>query len=132
MPNQIESTSIIESGKTLKVTSENLKYGDDLIQAIEIADKFKIEIEEYEIQLKIYNENMKTEIQPMGRPSKPIGDVLMNNMNLFDYILKHLKLISRAEIENTLKYLPLSYIFKLLFYLEHYIRKVYKYIYIYI
>ena len=74
---------------------------------------------------------MKKGLQPMGRPSKPIGDVLMNNMNLFDYILKHLKLISRAEIKNTLKYLSLSYIFKLLFYLEHLIRKVYKYINIY-
>ena len=35
----------IESAAAAKKTSENLKYGEDLMEALEMADEFKIEIE---------------------------------------------------------------------------------------
>ncbi len=41
----------IESAAASKKTSENLKYGEDLMEALEMAEEFKIEIEQYEIAL---------------------------------------------------------------------------------
>ncbi len=36
----------------------------------------------------------------------------------------HLRLIPRAELESALKFLPYTYVERLLFYIEHLIRKV--------
>ncbi len=41
----------IETAAAAKKTSENLKYGEDLMEALEMADEFKDEIEQYEIAL---------------------------------------------------------------------------------
>jgi hypothetical protein len=41
----------IESAAASKKTQENLKYGEDLMEAIEMAEEFKFEIEQYEIAL---------------------------------------------------------------------------------
>lgn len=37
----------IESGEASKRTAETIKYGDDLMFALEIADEFRAEVDQY-------------------------------------------------------------------------------------
>lgn len=41
----------IETAAASKKTAENLKYGEDLMEAIDMAEDFKQEIEQYEMEL---------------------------------------------------------------------------------
>ncbi len=41
----------IESAAAAKKSAENLKYGDDLIEALDLSEGFKAEIEQYEMEL---------------------------------------------------------------------------------
>jgi hypothetical protein len=44
----------IESTAATKRSAENIKYGDDLIYAIEMSDKFREEVEQYAIGLELW------------------------------------------------------------------------------
>ena len=58
-------------------------------------------------------------------PKKPEADtIIFGNKNIYEFIMEHLKMIPRAELENALKFLPYGYVERFLFYLEHFIRKV--------
>ena len=41
----------IETMAATKKTAENLKYGEDLMEALDMADAFRMEVEQYEMQL---------------------------------------------------------------------------------
>lgn len=41
----------IETTTASKSTAENLKYGEDLMEALELAEAFRNEVEQYEIAL---------------------------------------------------------------------------------
>lgn len=85
----------IETMAASKKTAENLKYGEDLMEAIEMADEFKSEIEQYEMDL----------IISKGKASKPKPSPMFNNRSIFEHVLFHLKAIRNSEIENTLRFL---------------------------
>ncbi len=53
----------IESAAASKKTSENLKYGEDLMEALDLAEEFKFEIEQYEIALEEC-EKSKAKVKP--------------------------------------------------------------------
>lgn len=42
---------IESSGNVTKLTAENLRYGEDLMQALELVEQFKAEVEQYEMAL---------------------------------------------------------------------------------
>lgn len=61
----------------------------------------------------------------MGAPKKPESDeIIFGKKTIYEFIMEHLKMIPRAELENALRFLPYNYVERLLFYLEHFIRKV--------
>lgn len=91
------------------------------MDAIELSDKFKEELEQYAISLEIY-ENQKKKSKKADKPDKPIANIKFLGRNIFEHILLHLKRIRSSELENTLRFLNQPQCFSLLFYLEHFLR----------
>lgn len=92
------------------------------MEALELAEQFKEEIDQYEIALEEF-ENKQTKV----RPAKPRPNPLFNNRNIFEHVLVHLKAIRSSEIENTLRFLNYKQSTQLLFYLEHFVRNVFTF-----
>lgn len=109
----------IETAAASKKTAENLKYGEDLMEAIDMAEEFKQEIEQYEMEIE---EASKAKGKP--RPQKPRPSPMFNNRNIYEHVLLHIKAIRTSELENTLRFLNYKQSVKLLYYLEHLIRNV--------
>jgi U3 small nucleolar RNA-associated protein 12 len=110
----------IETAAAAKKTAENLKYGEDLMEALELAEQFKQELEQYEMELEEFE---KTKGKA-PRPQKPRPSIMFNNRNIFEHVLLHLKAIRNSEVENTLRFLNYKQSTKLFYYLESYIRNV--------
>lgn len=68
----------IESAAASKKTAENLRYGEDLMEALEMAESFKEEIEQYEMALE---EMQKSRSKVM--PAKPKASPMFLNRNIF-------------------------------------------------
>lgn len=76
------------------------------MEAIELAEGFRSEIDQYEIQLEDYQNRMKhNSTVRLEKPAKPKPNVMFNNKTIFDHVLLHLKSIKISEIENTLRFL---------------------------
>lgn len=112
---------------------ENISFAEKIIEGIVQAEKFKDEVYNYEISLEEFNKNMqnykmkkteKLKVYNLEEPEKPTPNQFLLGKNIFDYILDILKSIRFSELENTLNNIPYSYVQKLLFYLEYYIRNV--------
>ena len=109
----------IETMAASKKTAENLKYGEDLMEAIMTADQFKGEIEQYEMEMEEYDSK-----SGRSRPARPRPSPILNNQTIFDHVKQHLKAIRNSELENTLRFLNFKQSISLLYYLEHFIRNV--------
>lgn len=116
---------------------ENISFAEKIIDGIDHAEKFKEEVYNYEISLEEYKKSMdnykqkkteKVKVYNLEEPEKPTPSQFLLGKNIFDYILDILKGIRYSELENTLNNIPYSYVQKLLFYLEYYIRNVRIYI----
>lgn len=44
----------IETGEAAKRTVETIKYGDELMFALELAEDFRVEVDSYSISLELY------------------------------------------------------------------------------
>jgi len=44
----------IETGEAVKRTAESIRYGDDLMFAIDLSDEFRAEVEQYAMALELY------------------------------------------------------------------------------
>ncbi len=113
---------------------ENISFAEKIIEAVDHAEKFKEEVYNYEISLEEYNKSMssykmkkteKLKVYNLEEPEKPVPSQFLLGKNIFDYILDVLKKIRFSELENTLNNIPYSFVQKLLFYLEYYIRNVF-------
>ncbi len=109
----------IETMAASQKTAENLKYGEDLMEAIMTADQFKGEIEQYEMEMEEYDSK-----SGRSRPARPRPSPILNNQTIFDHVKQHLKAIRNSELENTLRFLNFKQSISLLYYLEHFIRNV--------
>lgn len=110
----------VESGKAVKLKLESIKYGEELIEALDIADEFKAKVEQYAMQLEDY----KAKKEDAMMPERPKPDpIIVESHNVFDFVLSRLKNIPRADLESTLKFLPYSYVERFLYYLEHFVRR---------
>jgi len=92
----------IESQAAFKKSAENLKYGEDLMEAIEMAENFRKEVDQYEISLEQYNLHKNKKLL---KPSKPVPHLMMNNRTIFEFMLIRLKKIRSSELEGALKFL---------------------------
>ena len=86
------------------------------MDALELAEKFRDELEQYSISLEI------AAGKKGFKPEKPQASIKFLGRNIFEHILLHLKRIRSAELENTLQFLNQKQCFSLLFYLEHFLR----------
>jgi len=112
---------------------ENISFAEKIIDGLEHAEKFKEEVYNYEISLEEYQKSIenykmkkteKVKVYNLEQPEKPAPSQFLLGKSIFDYILDILKSIRYSEMENTLNNIPYSYVQKLLFYLEYYIRNV--------
>jgi len=109
----------LESQAAQRKTAESLKYGDDLMEALDLADAFKEEVEQYEMAMQDFREG-----KAAGKPERPKPSIKFLNRTVFDHVLLRLKAIRSAELENALKFLNFKYSVSLLYYLEHLVRMV--------
>ena len=110
----------IESAAAAKKSAENLRYGEDLMEALELAEGFKAEIEQFEMEIEEYQ---KTKGRSQ-KPQRPTPSIMFNKRTIFEQVHLHLKAIRNPELENTLRFLNYKQSTQLLYYLEHFIRNV--------
>ena len=108
----------IETGEAAKRTVETIKYGDELMFALELAEAFRNEVDSYAISLELYQQRKGP------RPEKPEPSLHFMGRNIFDHVLIRLKNIRSSDLESTLKFLNYKFSCSLLFFVEHYLRNV--------
>lgn len=108
----------IESASVTKRSAETIKYGDDLMYALELADSWREEVDQYSLSLELFERKMGPE------PERPKPSIHFLGRTIFDHILLKLKQIRAADLESTLRFLNYSHSCSLLFYVEHYLRNV--------
>ena len=115
-----EKTS--EAIKPLKEKYENLKYGEEIMAAIDLAENLREEYIIYENQLLEYNNNItKNNFSNLKMPEKPKNEKL-GRKSIPEYVLFEISKINSGDLEKSLKFLHLSYIEKLLNYIKYFIQ----------
>lgn len=71
----------IESASVMKRSSETIKYGDDLMYALELADVWREEVEQYAIAVEMWQKKMGTE------PERPKPSIHFLGRTIYDHIL---------------------------------------------
>ena len=114
---------------------DHLTYAENLIEKINMCEKFKENVLQYHMEIdefiknnklvsedkdkikdvKIYNLNISME--------KPRPNILFFGKNIFQVILEEIKKIPYFDLESVLNNISYSYFQKLVYYFEHYIRK---------
>ena len=114
---------------------DHLTYAENLIEKINLCDKFKEDVIQYHMEIdefikntklvsddqsklkdvKIYNLNISME--------KPKPNIFFFGKNIFQIILEEIKKIPYFDLENVLNNISYTYFQKLVYYFEHYIRK---------
>lgn len=105
-----------EASKPLKEKYENLRFGEDIMMAIDLAENLREEYIQYENELIAFNKN-----KSLKMPEKPKNDKL-GKKNIPEYVLYEISKINSADLEKSLKFLHLSYIEKLLNYIKYFIQ----------
>lgn len=135
MPNTVTNplNKDISGVVPIKKNLENLTISEELIESIDVCENYKEEIYQYELALEDFEESKRTldnknkdinvKFMNIEEPEKPVAPMILLGKNIFDYILYKVKRITPlSELENTLNNLPYSYVQKLLFYIEYFIR----------
>ena len=89
----------IETGQVVKRTSESIRYGDELMSAIELADEFREEVEQYQIALE------RQEKKQGAKPEKPTPKIQFLGKTVYNLVLEKLKHIRNSDLESTLRFL---------------------------
>lgn len=111
----------IEMQLASKRTTESLRYGEDLMDALELCESFRDEIDQYGIELEIYGKKAKHN-KKAAKPEKPRASIKFLGRNIFEHIGLQLRRIRSSELENTLQFLNQKQSLSLLFYLEFFLR----------
>lgn len=117
----------------IKKNLENLTISEELIEGLDMCENYKEDIYQYELALEDFeaskqvlkskSRDINIKFMNIEQPEKPTPPMLLLGKNIFDYILFKLKRITPlSELENSLNNLPYSYVQKLLFYIEYFIR----------
>jgi WD40 repeat protein len=123
----------IEKIIPIKKSMDNISFAEDLMDSLDLAEKFKNDVYQYEISVEEYAKSLemlrnknskKLKVFNLEEPELPKSSMMMLGKNIFDYIMFKLKSIRNSELENSLNNLPYSYVQTLFFYMEYYIRNV--------
>jgi hypothetical protein len=74
------------------------------MDALELSEKLREEIEQYSIQLEIYEAKLKQNSKAL-KPEKPEVSIKFLGRNIFEHVMLHLKRIRSSELDNTLQFL---------------------------
>jgi len=107
----------IETGQAFKRSADTIKYGEDLMFALELSDEFRAEVEQYQIAVEMHNKSGGTEVE------KPKPSIHFLGRTVFDHVMLKLKAIRNSDLESTLRFLNYKQCLSLLFYCEHFIRR---------
>ncbi len=138
--NMNDNTNILNKGISdlvpVKKTLENLSFTEKLIDAIDLCERFKEDVYQYEISIVEYNRSLdqikkkqdgSIKVFNLEEPEKPKMPFEFFGKNIFEYIISVLRGISPlSELENTLNNLPYPYVQQILFYLEYCVRNKYE------
>ncbi|KAL4512906.1 hypothetical protein ABPG72_017591 [Tetrahymena utriculariae] len=116
---QILQKQNMEVGEVIKKKFENLKYGEEIMAAIDQAEELRDQYVDYENQL-VYYEKNKHILKELKQPEKPNLQTLFN-LSIPEYVLFVIGKIKTIELENSLKFVHVSYIEKILYYLNFYV-----------
>lgn len=109
-----------EKDESTKPNLQAIRYGEDLMEALDKSHEFIRECESYQIDMEKYEETKAT-IQTTA-PEAPKPEFIYDGKGLFAYILESIKKVRSSEIENTLRFFSFAYSVKLLYFVEHFIR----------
>ena len=107
----------LESAQAVARTHESIRYGESLMDALELCDAFKAEILDYMTEVEIAGKSKRAQT-----PVKPQPGIKFLGKNIFEYMQWQLQKVRPAELENTLRFLNQPQSFSLLYYLEHMMR----------
>jgi len=105
-----------EATNPLKEKYDNLRFGEDIMMAIDLAENLREEYIDYENQLIEFNKNKSLKL-----PERPKNEKL-GKKSIPEYVLFEISKINSADLEKSLKFLHLSYIEKLLNYIKYFIQ----------
>ncbi|KRX07433.1 WD40-repeat-containing domain [Pseudocohnilembus persalinus] len=135
----------LEATTVVKKKFENLKYGEEIMAAIDLSEEVRQEYMQYELELIEYqqkkeklekqleqqkkkskgnkkedesNVNQGNNLQPPQQPDLSKID----NLTIPEFVMNQIMLIKTTELENSLKFLHLPYIEKLLYYINFYVQ----------
>lgn len=108
----------IETLDAFKRSADTIKYGEELMFALELSDEFRQEVEQYQIAMEMHRKSGLK--QP--EPERPKPSIHFLGRTVFDHVLLKLKGIRNSDLESTLRFLNYKQSVSLLFYLEHFIR----------
>lgn len=109
----------IESGAAIKRTAESIRYGDDLIYALEMAEDWRKEVDQFALQVEMFENKALPQM-----PERPKPSIHFLGRTVFDHVLLKLRSIRASDLEGALKFLSYTHACALLFYTEHYLRNV--------
>jgi hypothetical protein len=89
----------IETEAVTKRSAETIKYGDDLIFAIEISDLWREEVAQYQMGVEVHEQKKGS------LPERPTPSIHFLGRTVFDHVLLKLKAIRLADLESTLRFL---------------------------
>ena len=122
------------TGQTIK-KMDHLTYAENLIEKLNLCEKFKESVIQYHMELDEYLKNMKLISEDENKikdvkiynlnisMEKPRPNILFFGKNIFNVILNEIKRIPYFDLENVLNNISYAYFQKLVYYFEHYIRK---------
>ena len=135
--NNLNNKNEIDDNVTHQLTKkmDHLTYAENLIEKLNLCEKFKDSVIQYHMEIeefikntkivsddknklkdvKIYNLNISME--------KPKPSLFFFGKNIFEVILQEIKNIPYFDLENVLNNISYVYFQKLVYYFEHYIRK---------
>ena len=114
---------------------DHLSYAENLIEKLNLCEKFKDDVIQYHMEIDEYIKNMKIVSKDQNKlkdvkiynlnisMEKPKPSLFFFGKNIFEVILQEIKNIPYFDLENVLNNISYAYFQKLVYYFEHYIRK---------
>ena len=122
------------TGQVIK-KMDHLTYAENLIEKLNLCEKFKESVIQYQMEVDEYIKNTKIISEDENKikdvkiynlniqMEKPRPNILFFGKNIFEVILNEIKKIPYFDLENVLNNISYAYFQKLVYYFEHYIRK---------
>ena len=137
MNNNINNKNEIDDNATHQLTKkmDHLSYAENLIEKLNMCEKFKDSVIQYHMEIDEYIKNTKIVSDDQNKlkdvkiynlnisMEKPKPSLFFFGKNIFEVILEEIKNIPYFDLENMLNNISYAYFQKLVYYFEHYIRK---------